>query len=194
MGNFSRGFYKYGICIRVKMSTCLSELRNTTHAIKQTCSYSLPGLASCRKANIGLGGLGGAVWIRKQCGCERALFRVLSPRRLKPCRRTTFRVQPIAAFTVQPGGTPHTVTEELVYVVLNRYMTNTQRFSKTNPTWFICMLWNLTCFCLLHNQDLIFQSKIKARLNISEIFMGFVFILIKWRNKIIVIAFDEENR
>ncbi len=47
------------------------------------------------------------------------------------------------------------------------------------------------CFCLLHNQDLIFQSKIKdqnVRLNISEIFMEFVFILIKTER--LSLAFD----
>ena len=47
-------------------------------------NYPHRSLSLCRKANIGLGGLGGAVWIRKQRGCERALFRALLPRRLNP--------------------------------------------------------------------------------------------------------------
>lgn len=44
-------------------------------------------LSSCRKANIRLGGLSGAAWIRKWRGCERAAFRVLSSLRRTPPRR-----------------------------------------------------------------------------------------------------------
>lgn len=87
LSNFPHDFIKYQMCISRNVHT----QRRYTHAIKQTCSYSLPGPASCRKANIGLGGLGGAVWIRKLCGCERALFSVLSPRRLNRQRRSKSR-------------------------------------------------------------------------------------------------------
>lgn len=91
---------------------------STTHAIKQTCSYTLPGPASCRKANIGLGGLGGAVWIRKQRGCERALFRALSPRRLNPPLAAGRPSEPIQRPLSPCSQVGRDMTEESVYVVL----------------------------------------------------------------------------
>lgn len=41
-------------------------------------------VVSLRKANIGLSGLCGAMWIRKQWGCERGSFSMLSAHRLRP--------------------------------------------------------------------------------------------------------------
>ena len=151
MGNFPYGFFKCQISMRVKMSidmaTCLSELGNTTHASKQTCSYLLPGLASCRKANIGLGGLGDAVWIRKQRGCERALFRMLSPRKPppppRPLLQDNLQSRPKDRFHCAARWDA-TYLKSQSYVVLKMHKEIQDYKSHLVHLYF--MFWNLMCF------------------------------------------------
>lgn len=87
LGNIPRDSVRCGVCIAAESS----RSGNQTNTL-----IFITGRGSCRKANIGLGGLGGAVRIRKPCGCEGALFSVLSPRRLN--------LKP-ESLTVEPGGT-----------------------------------------------------------------------------------------
>lgn len=55
-----QGFVEESINIHVGAAT-----QAVKQAVKQAGSCSLPEVTSFRKANIGLGGLGGAAWIRK---------------------------------------------------------------------------------------------------------------------------------
>lgn len=55
-----------------------------TQTVKPTGSCWTGKVVGLGKANIVLSGLGGALWIRRQWGCERGSFRVLSAHRLRP--------------------------------------------------------------------------------------------------------------
>lgn len=60
------------------------HVKAATQTVKLTGSCWTAKVAGLEKANIGLCGLGSALWIRKQWGCERGSFRVLSAHRLRP--------------------------------------------------------------------------------------------------------------
>lgn len=134
-------FLKSQHCIRTwSIATFLPELRNKTHTIRQTCSYSLPALASCRKANIGLGGWVCAGWIRKHHPVKELSYRLAD---WIPCCRSPFSINPKTAFTVQPGGC--NITQESASVVWCVYLPDSQDliFQSTADIFLddVCSCW-----------------------------------------------------